>query len=153
MNNVKDTTTGWIAVIGASIVFGSTGIPMKSPGLHGIKVNPYLFAANNSIGIFIASIPSILYLLYEKKFSFKLWSIVGSIIIATVGYFSFQSVHQLGYAKASATWASVGLYLLLKLLSIHTKFLNLFSYIFIMITLIQGCLLHFLQEFLLFKNQ
>lgn len=44
---------GWVAVAGAAVVFGSTGVPMKSPSLKELQVDSFVFAVYNSIGIFI----------------------------------------------------------------------------------------------------
>ena len=136
--------TGWIAVVGASVIFGSTGIPMKSPELlddnrdensrndsqdnnynvsdknrDGNKDyddeednNPIIFACYTGIGIFIVSIPLLVYFLISSlfqhqtiTFQYNLWAILGSLDIFIINYFAFQAVLLLGYAKAPALWA------------------------------------------------
>ena len=90
---------GWVAVVGASIVFGSTGVPMKTPALKSCQVDSFVFALYNSIGIFIVSIPIIAYLLAIQSFQFQPWAILGAADICVIGYLAFMAVQRLGYCK------------------------------------------------------
>lgn len=101
--------TGWIAVLGASLVFGSTGIPFKTPSLQGVEPDPILFAFFAGFGIFIASLPLQAYLLWLDALQFQPWSLLGSLDILVTTFLAFQTVQQLGYAKGPAIWASVGM--------------------------------------------
>ena len=100
---------GWVAVVGASIVFGSTGVPMKTPALKSCQVDSFVFALYNSIGIFIVSIPIIVYLLAIQRFRFQPWAILGAADICIIGYLAFMAVQRLGYSKAPAIWAGIGM--------------------------------------------
>ena len=45
-----NSPVGWVSVVGAALVFGSTGIPMKSPSLKSFQVDSIVFSLYNSIG-------------------------------------------------------------------------------------------------------
>jgi glucose uptake protein GlcU len=98
---------GWIAVCGAAVVFGSTGIPMKKDRIRG--VDPWVFALFTSLGISLVTFPLLVYLLAIHQFHFKPWAILGSVDIFIVNFFAVQAVTRLGFAKASATWAGLGM--------------------------------------------
>ena len=106
---VASSVAGWVAVVGASIVFGSTGVPMKTPALKSCQVDSFVFALYNSIGIFIVSIPIIAYLLAIHRFQFQPWAILGAADICTIGWLAFMAVQRLGYCKAPAIWAGTGM--------------------------------------------
>eukprot|EP01041_Mallomonas_annulata_P001336 gene1336-2584_t len=100
---------GWIAVTGAVIVFGSTGIPMKTPILKTIQIDSLIFALYTSIGIVIITMPLLLYMLSINQFQYIPESILGAIDIMLISYFSFNAVQLLGYAIAPAIWAGIGM--------------------------------------------
>jgi len=103
--------TGWVAVIGASVIFGSTGIPMKSPELLTNEQvpsihEPIIFACYTGVGIFIISFPLFVYTcIMDAGFNFKPFAILGSIDIFIINLLAFQAVNILGYSKAPAIWA------------------------------------------------
>lgn len=101
--------TGWIAVSGASFIFGGSGIPMKSPSLLNIPPNPLIFALHVSVGIFLLTLPLVTYLLESKQFVFLPIAGLGSADIILINILAFQAVQILGYAKAPAIWCSVGM--------------------------------------------
>ncbi|KAL7563908.1 hypothetical protein ACA910_008040 [Epithemia clementina (nom. ined.)] len=101
--------TGWIAVFGASIIFGSTGIPFKSPSLGSVQPDPIIFAFFAGFGIFVVSVPLQLFLWWQDSLQFQVWSLVGSLDILITTFLAFQTVQHLGYAKGPAIWASVGM--------------------------------------------
>lgn len=100
---------GWVAVVGASIVFGSTGVPMKTPALKTLQVDSFVFALYNSIGIFMVTLPLVVYLAAIDAFVFKPWAILGAADICVIGYLAFMAVQILGYCKAPAIWAGCGM--------------------------------------------
>lgn len=108
-SNLTTSPTGWIAVSGAIIVFGSTGIPMKSPILREVKVDALVFSLYNSIGILLMTLPLILYLIITQNFVFQFWSILGSADIMIITYFAFHAIQRLGYAIAPAIWAGISM--------------------------------------------
>lgn len=83
--NTSQSIAGWIAVVGAAIVFGSTGVPMKSPALVSLEVDSFIFALYTSVGIFLVSLPLIVYLLVIGRFEFKFWAILGAADIVIIG--------------------------------------------------------------------
>ena len=101
--------TGWIAVVGASITFGATGIPMKYECLQSAQVDPSVFSLYTALGLFIVCSPFLIYLVVIKSFVFLSYGILGATFIALIGYFSYIAVQYLGYAKAPAIWASIGM--------------------------------------------
>lgn len=103
------TLAGYVSVAGASIVFGGSGIPMKSPSLLNRNVDPMVFAMYTGIGIFFVNLPLILYLLHIDSLEYRPESVIGSIDIFCIGFLSFLAVQCLGYAKASAIWAGIGM--------------------------------------------
>ena len=103
------TVAGWVAVCGASIIFGGTGVPMKSPSLIDFKVDPFVFSLYTSIGIFIISFPLIIYLAVRNVFEFRFWAILGAADISLIGFLACMAVQRLGYCKAPAIWAGVGM--------------------------------------------
>lgn len=105
----KPSAAGWVAVAGASIVFGSTGVPMKAQALKTLAVDPLVFALYNSAGIFTATLPLVVYLAATRQFVFKPWAILGATDICIIGYLAFMAVQRLGYCKAPAIWAGVGM--------------------------------------------
>jgi hypothetical protein len=58
---------------------------MKSPALATLKVDPFVFAVYTSVGIFLVSVPLIVYLLVIDKFQFEFWAILGAADIVIVG--------------------------------------------------------------------
>ena len=104
-----NSAVGWIAVVGAAVVFGSTGIPMKSPSLKTLEVESFVYSLYNSVGIFIATTPLILYKIITGTFYFEVYGILGAANILVVGYFAFMAVQTLGYAIAPALWCGVGM--------------------------------------------
>jgi len=102
--------TGWIAVLGASVIFGSTGIPFKTKSLQGSSPDPIMFAFYSSWGIFLVSLPLSVFLVWNNnKFSFQPWAIWGSLDILVTTFLAFQTVQQVGYAKGPAIWATTGM--------------------------------------------
>ena len=101
--------TGWIAIVGASITFGTTGIPMKYESLQSAQVDPSVFSLYTALGLFIVCCPFLIYLLVIDSFAFLSFGILGATFIALIGYFSYIAVQHLGYAKAPAIWASIGM--------------------------------------------
>ena len=101
--------TGWIAVVGASITFGATGIPMKYESLQSAQVDPSVFSLYTALGLFIVCFPFLIYLVVIKSFVFLSYGILGATFIALIGYFSYIAVQHSGYAKAPAIWASIGM--------------------------------------------
>lgn len=110
----SSSITGWIAVCGASFVFGSTGVPMKDPNLQGLdlvhdRAKVAVFAAFTCIGITIVNFPIFVYCLAIGRFVFSPWALLGSLDILIIGVWSFLAVQALGYAKAPAIWCSIGM--------------------------------------------
>jgi len=101
--------SGWMAVIGTSVVFGSTGIPMKSPLLLSIKLDSLVFSLYNGLGITLISIPLVIYLLAVEKFEFHYLGIIGSMDIIVITYFAFLAVRDLGYCVAPSIWCGIGM--------------------------------------------
>lgn len=107
--------TGYVAVVGASFVFGSTGIPMKSPSLAHSALdpsditNPLIFALYTSLGIFVVNLPVLIYLLSLNSFRPAYWALLGSADIIVINIAAFKAVQAMGYAKAPAVWCSVGM--------------------------------------------
>lgn len=58
---------------------------MKSPALASLKVDPFVFAVYTSFGIFLVSIPLIVYLIVIDKFEFEFWAILGAADIVIIG--------------------------------------------------------------------
>lgn len=112
-NNLQYSATikGLYAAVGASFIFGSTGVPMKFPPSNPkrsvITIDPVLFAVWTSAGIFLASCPLMLYLQvgFRERFVFKPWAIIGSVDVVAISYLTFHAVQLLGYARAPAIWA------------------------------------------------
>ena len=104
-----NSPVGWVAVVGAAVVFGSTGIPMKSPSLKTLNVDSLVYCLYNSVGIVISTIPLILYKVATNTFYFQVYGILGAANIFIVGYFAFMAVQTLGYAIAPALWCGIGM--------------------------------------------
>ena len=101
---------GWISVLGASVIFGSTGLPFKTESFDGVSVDPILLALCSSIGIFLVSLPLTIGLVWNtNEFSFDPWSLLGSIDILGTTFLAFHTVQQVGYAKGPAIWATTGM--------------------------------------------
>ena len=92
VNNGKpsQSVAGWVAVVGAAIVFGSTGVPMKSPALALLKIDSFVFALYTSLGIFFVSVPLIIYLFVIDEFQFRPWAVLGATDIVIIGIISAQ---------------------------------------------------------------
>ena len=60
---------------------------MKSPALARLQVDSFVFALYTSVGIFLVSIPLIVYLLVIKEFEFKVWAILGAADIVIIGQY------------------------------------------------------------------
>lgn len=109
MSSSTQQVAGWVAVIGAAIIFGGTGIPMKYKVLEEVKVNPSIFSLYTGIGVFLNTIPVTIYLITISQFQFVPYSILGATFISIIGYFAFIAVQNLGYARGPAIWAAVGM--------------------------------------------
>lgn len=116
MLSISDSLTykGWFAAIGASFIFGSTGVPMKRPpsidqllSQPEIQIDPILFAVWSSVGIFFVSLPLVVYieLCFAGGFLLKPWALLGSIDIVVISFLTFHAVQMLGYSRAPAIWA------------------------------------------------
>jgi hypothetical protein len=112
LTSSSDFEKGWFAALGASFIFGSTGVPMKLPPsttrkLQPLHINPILFAVWSSVGIFLVSCPLVVFLSIKFKtgFEFKPWALLGSTNIIVISYLTFHAVQMLGYARAPAIWA------------------------------------------------
>jgi len=109
--SLSDIEKGWFAALGASFIFGSTGVPMKSPPsakeVQPPQINPILFAVWSSVGIFLVSCPLVIFLSIKFKdgYEFKPWALLGSVNIIIISYLTFHAVQMLGYARAPAIWA------------------------------------------------
>eukprot|EP01038_Epipyxis_sp_PR26KG_P004527 gene4527-6392_t len=101
--------TGWIAAIGASITFGSCGIPFKSPALTNVSIDPLVFAISSSIGIFMVTSPLTIYLIATGQFVPVYIAVAASFDILVISFMAFHAIQELGYAKAPAVWASIGM--------------------------------------------
>ena len=102
-------SSGWVAVIGASFIFGATGIPMKACGVEDSDKDPLIFSLYSTFGIIIVNFPVLVYLLATNHFKFYPWAILGSLDIIMITYLAFIAVRETGYAKAPAMWCSVGM--------------------------------------------
>lgn len=102
--------SGWIAALGASFVFGGTGIPMKACSIDETEKDALIFSLYSTFGIVIVNIPVLIYLLINNTFIFMPWAILGSIDIILITYLAFYAVKEAGYAKAPAMWCSMGIY-------------------------------------------
>lgn len=102
---------GWVAVTGAALIFGSTGVPMKiSSFAHAdTRVDSVVFACYSNLGVLLVSLPVLLYLLAREQFVFYPYAILGAANIMVVSYFAFNAVRELGYAIAPAIWAGIGM--------------------------------------------
>jgi hypothetical protein len=58
---------------------------MKSPSLAALEVDCFVFAVYTSIGIFLVSVPLVIYLFAIGKFRFELWGILGAADIVIIG--------------------------------------------------------------------
>ena len=99
---LSNVSKGWVAAVGASFVFGSTGIPMKN---NPSGVDPIIFALCSSVGIFLMSVPVTIYLFMSGSFRFIPEALIASADILLINYLAFKAVQILGYAKAPAIWA------------------------------------------------
>ena len=95
---------GWIAVIGASITFGATGVPMKMKDILKKEIDPLQLSIFTSIGIFTVNLPLMIYLGINQTFQFQPLAIIGSIEVFFIGLFAFHAVKSLGYSKSIAIW-------------------------------------------------
>ena len=86
----SQSAAGWVAVVGAAIVFGSTGVPMKSPALALLKIDSFVFALYTSLGIFFVSMPLIIYLLVIDEFQFRPWAVLGAADIVIIGMIYYR---------------------------------------------------------------
>jgi len=102
--------TGWVSALGASVIFGSTGLPFKTDSLESVSVDPILFALFSSLGIFLVSLPLALVLIQRTgEFFFEPWSLLGSVDILATTLLAFHTVQKVGYAKGPAIWATTGI--------------------------------------------
>lgn len=100
---------GYTAVSGAALVFGGTGVPMKSAALAELRNVHMVFAFYTSIGCALINLPVLFYLVGTQRFVYNAWAILTSLDIFLVNFFAYQAVQSLGYAKASCVWASTGM--------------------------------------------
>ena len=100
---------GWSSVIGASFIFSTTTIPYKTPSLIQEDIDPLLFSVFTGIGIFIVSVPIMIYLLVTNQQQFLPFSALGSFFIFMIGVFSYNAVSRVGVSLGPASWASVGM--------------------------------------------
>jgi glucose uptake protein GlcU len=110
---------GYVAVAGASFIFGGTGVPMKALMVDTSsnaadskpveRMDSMIFAMYNGLGVFIVNTPILIYLLSIKAFRYFPISILASVDIFVIVYLAFLAVECLGYAKASAMWSGVGM--------------------------------------------
>lgn len=78
------TLIGWASVIGASLIFSTTTIPYKTPSLQTAHIDPLLFSVFTGIGIFLVSLPIMVYLLGKHTYThFLSFSISLSLRIMT----------------------------------------------------------------------
>jgi len=108
-HSTHTVASGWIAVIGASFIFGATGIPMKACGVEDSDKDPLIFSLYSTFGIIIVNFPVLVYLLATNQFRFLPWAVLGSLDIIVITYLAFIAVRETGYAKAPAMWCSVGM--------------------------------------------
>ncbi|CAM6002628.1 unnamed protein product [Sphagnum balticum] len=109
VNHPVATTASYGYFVGASLCFGGTGIPMKYKSLKTFKVDPSIFSLYTALGLFLVNIPVLLYLSSRNAFEFSAYSTLGAVLISLIGYFSFVAVSHLGYARAPAIWAGIGM--------------------------------------------
>lgn len=98
---------GWVAATGAALVFSTTTIPMKIPGLS--EIDPMVFAFFTLLGSFLVSVPLSIYLQASDQFRYEPLSILGAADIFVINFFALQAVSHLGVATAPGVWAGVGM--------------------------------------------
>lgn len=115
IGNHDHQLAGYVAVVGASFIFGGSGVPMKALMLDSVEGQPVeridsmIFAMFNGFGVFLVNSPLLIYLLSINSFTYIPISILASIDIFVISYLAFLAVECLGYAKASAMWAGIGM--------------------------------------------
>lgn len=108
-SETAQSLVGWVAVVGAALSFGGTGLPMKYENLKSANVDPSVFSLYTALGLLLVCCPFIMYLTIIKQFMFIQFSLLGALFIGIIGYFAFMAVQILGYATAPAVWASIGM--------------------------------------------
>ena len=82
---------------------------MKSPSLKNLKVDSFVYSLFNCIGIFVTSIPLIIYLLCTNSLKLQYFGILGAVNIFVISYFAFKAIQLLGYSIAPSIWAGIGM--------------------------------------------
>lgn len=106
---LENTLIGAVAVLGAIVTFGSSGIVFKMPSLQKEDVDPVVFQLYSTMGIAGISLPLLAYLVGTEQFQFEPWGLAGALDTTVTSAFSFLAVKELGYAVAPAVWAGIGM--------------------------------------------
>jgi len=109
---------GWVAVLGAIFLFGSTAIMFKNPpgARHDSShepPDPVLFQAFNALGIFATALPLVVFEFAragDDTFGFfDPLAIVGAVTIIVICFFATKAVQLIGLATAPAVWSGIGM--------------------------------------------
>jgi len=95
--------TGFVAVVGAVIIFGSYGILIKSPTMVEANVPTLVFQIYLSTGVALCSLLVLTY----TEFYFSWWGVLGAGLWVFSQPFAFLGISALGYSVALAIWAGL----------------------------------------------
>ncbi|KAK3263953.1 hypothetical protein CYMTET_27276 [Cymbomonas tetramitiformis] len=101
-----DMITGIAYAIAADILFGSFGVPIKSPAVVAAKVDPIIFQFYKASACFLTSFLTLFYV----DFKFTYWGIVGAAIWVVNGTLAIVAVQKAGLGVAQALWSGLSIF-------------------------------------------
>ena len=100
---------GFMAVLGASLIFSTTTIPYKMPALSNLNIDPLIFTICQAAGIAGVSLPLLLFLSIGGKLKITPFGALGSSFFTVVAYTSVHAVKRVGISVGPGTWSGVGM--------------------------------------------
>jgi len=96
--------TGWAAVLGSVLIYGCFSIPMKTPALKDIDLDPAVYQMYYSAA---AGLACMLVAIYARPVVFSPWGILGAAIWVGSAIPSFVAISAIGMAQGPAIWAGL----------------------------------------------
>lgn len=102
---------GFMAILGASLIFSTTTIPYKMPALSMGKhsIDPLIFTICQAVGIVLVSLPLLLFLSFMGTLKVTVYGALGSCFFTVVAYTSVHAVNRVGISVGPGTWSGVGM--------------------------------------------
>ena len=97
------STCGWLAAIVSCVGFGTFAVPVKSPSVQSVDVDPLVFHTYKVIMCFLTSF---LVLPMGQEFYFTPWGIISSIFWVPASIAAVFAVKNAGLAVSQGTWCT-----------------------------------------------